>query len=1033
MNLLKQLLNRFLLIYLSGVLVIILGVSVVGLFTIDIPQTQAAATSLAYSNDPTTGHVGIYGANPVIGFNNPVGTWFRICNGGTCTGYAQSFTQPQQYGGFKWIFDGANHGDVLEAQPQGASGYAQCTLLIAGGYRYCNVGIPDDDGDGVPNVADSCPSQGSIGYGIDASGCPIIPPDTDGDGILDPNDSCPTQGSIGYGVDAVGCPIQPSPIPDTDGDGILNPNDACPNQGSIGYGIDAVGCPNPPPQTDRDGDGKPDSQDACPDNGDIGYGVDGNGCPNPTPTPFSGDRDGDSVLDNADNCPDEKGSRNNLGCPYRPDVCQVAFLAEVVYLRAGPSTAFPSQTSMSYHDRPILAINAVTNDLGEIWYELQGSAPLYVRSDLVLLGQVCDSIGIGQVIITATPTPPLPTDGYIPPEQQLAALGCAIQPGEYVENAPDYILVMIVESPDPCQAKYEVNNPVIIAPPMQVAHQYFDDTPEKERFFQRLLDCSTPVVDWVIQWVNSDEDEASLEQLIAQAGNSVCSSVDEWRSAPVIPLPADTPPQQAIEIGIIICSNAHLTQARYQHLRQYLMDIWGMTVTDVNCMAINSANRMNIPTESQLALYAKLRECQVINPLNTLETLIMTNNDAIDLTLSCDTFIEKLTCEDCPPIELPIELVSCVLNDADWGLMTLFLKNHMPLLTENQLDDLYRDINPCDAITTYLNTGIIRLPIELPPPADTTPSPEITPTLTPEASVNVVIDEPRIPQEILMELGFDKPNISGVELDTVGVIFVRDNTIFIREKGVEKAFDDDIIGEKYVPILFTVNNRRLLAYIVVNEGTARIRIINLSTNDSTFAQLSDLITPDHLAPLAYNGSLLVFTGIDPNGQSNLYGIPFSATKQDNIAVLLVNNAQNATAIEGLSAFVFEQPNAGDNIFLWIPGSQTLDPLDEGIEGACTSPVGERFGAKWRFWFLCDGLGAPILYVRDMQAREPLMYDINGIMPSKNPITSIALGELQGELFLEDGEMVYWYHKRDKTEKIVRFIPGASAIYTFSRE
>jgi len=37
------------------------------------------------------------------------------------------------------------------------------------------AGVVDTDGDGIPDDEDACPNQGSIGFGIRANGCPIIP------------------------------------------------------------------------------------------------------------------------------------------------------------------------------------------------------------------------------------------------------------------------------------------------------------------------------------------------------------------------------------------------------------------------------------------------------------------------------------------------------------------------------------------------------------------------------------------------------------------------------------------------------------------------------------------------------------------------------------------------------------------------------------------------------------------------------------------------------------------------------------------
>ncbi|HRF97883.1 MAG TPA: hypothetical protein PLZ51_21895, partial [Aggregatilineales bacterium] len=386
------------------------------------------------------------------------------------------------------------------------------------------------------------------GYGVGANGCPNNPPDTDGDGVLDPNDACPNQGSIGYGIYSNGCPIQPTVIPDSDGDGILDPNDDCPYEGDSGHGINSRGCPFPPPPPDSNGDGILDPNDACPNQGNQGYGVMGNGCPNPPPTPIVGDSDNDGTLDNVDQCSTIRGALNNSGCPYNPGFCQVAFLENEVNLRSGPALAFTSQIIKSYHDTPIRVVNILINSEGETWYELQGSIPLYVREDVVNFGEPCD-IGLPiqppTTTVTETPTP-APTEATaireIPPDTFLADLGCAIQPGETIDEA---ILALIVEAPDPCRAKSEFNYRPNLISYVESAKNYFDDDSEKQHFFDTLLTCNTTIVEWVIQWASSDENKSSLERLMQGISGDVCASMDTWRNAPQTPLPPNPPPQEA--------------------------------------------------------------------------------------------------------------------------------------------------------------------------------------------------------------------------------------------------------------------------------------------------------------------------------------------------------------------------------------------------------------------------------------------------------------------------------------------------------
>jgi len=116
----------------------------------------------------------------------------------------------------------------------------------------------DDDGDGVVNKDDACPTVAGIG---ELQGCPAK--DTDGDGIPDHKDKCPNEAGI---AELQGCPAK-----DTDGDGIPDHKDRCPNEAGI---AELQGCP----AKDADGDGVPDHLDKCPD---VKGAAEYNGCPPP--------------------------------------------------------------------------------------------------------------------------------------------------------------------------------------------------------------------------------------------------------------------------------------------------------------------------------------------------------------------------------------------------------------------------------------------------------------------------------------------------------------------------------------------------------------------------------------------------------------------------------------------------------------------------------------------------------------------------------------------------------------------------------
>ncbi len=161
---------------------------------------------------------------------------------------------------------------------------------VAGGrHRPEECPLLDDDGDGVLNGEDTCPTEAGS---ADAGGCP--PKDADGDGIEDAKDACPTEAGA---ADRQGCPLK-----DADGDGIEDAKDACPAEAGA---ADRQGCP----LKDADSDGIEDAKDACP--AEAGP-ADRQGCP-------VKDADQDGVEDSQDACPTEAGKPELRGCPEKDD------------------------------------------------------------------------------------------------------------------------------------------------------------------------------------------------------------------------------------------------------------------------------------------------------------------------------------------------------------------------------------------------------------------------------------------------------------------------------------------------------------------------------------------------------------------------------------------------------------------------------------------------------------------------------------------------------------------------------------------
>lgn len=138
----------------------------------------------------------------------------------------------------------------------------------------------DQDGDGIPDAIDKCPTEAEDADGFeDADGCPDL--DNDGDGVPDAIDKCPTLAEDRDGFkDDDGCPD-----PDNDGDGIPDVRDKCPNDPEDMDGFeDDDGCPD----LDNDGDGVPDAQDKCPTEKETRNGFeDEDGCPDAMPEKVS--------------------------------------------------------------------------------------------------------------------------------------------------------------------------------------------------------------------------------------------------------------------------------------------------------------------------------------------------------------------------------------------------------------------------------------------------------------------------------------------------------------------------------------------------------------------------------------------------------------------------------------------------------------------------------------------------------------------------------------------------------------------------
>ncbi len=176
----------------------------------------------------------------------------------------------------------------------GMSGQRIKTNTLWNNYRWpvrSASGLPDSDGDGVPDNADTFPND------------PNEWVDTDGDGVGDNGDAFPNN---------------PAEWLDTDGDGMGDNIDTHPNDPTLPVDTDQDGIPDfmdafpndPNETTDTDGDGVGDNGDAFPNDPNEWADTDGDGIGDNSddfpddPTEII-DTDGDGIGDNLDAFPDD--------------------------------------------------------------------------------------------------------------------------------------------------------------------------------------------------------------------------------------------------------------------------------------------------------------------------------------------------------------------------------------------------------------------------------------------------------------------------------------------------------------------------------------------------------------------------------------------------------------------------------------------------------------------------------------------------------------------------------------------------------
>jgi OmpA-OmpF porin, OOP family len=218
----------------------------------------------------------------------------------------------------------------LGGGPGLTEGYGSPAYRFVASFEWAPAYATDQDGDGVPDGEDACPSiPGVHTDDPKTDGCP---PDRDGDGVPDADDACPDVAGVHTDDPKTnGCP------PDRDGDGVPDADDACPDVAGVHTDDPKTnGCP-----ADEDGDGIPDSADACPKV--PGVHTDDpktDGCPPDL------DRGKEGVPNTEDACPDQPGPANadpkKNGCPLAFVEGKVIKITDQVKFRKNSAELDPS-------------------------------------------------------------------------------------------------------------------------------------------------------------------------------------------------------------------------------------------------------------------------------------------------------------------------------------------------------------------------------------------------------------------------------------------------------------------------------------------------------------------------------------------------------------------------------------------------------------------------------------------------------------------------------------------------------------------
>jgi hypothetical protein len=162
------------------------------------------------------------------------------------------------------------------------------------GTNDCNIEDMDDDGDGLDDLSDDCPTDAGEAVDTDGDGiCDNQDADDDNDGVYDYNDAMPLDPNEQFDADGDG--IGDNADDDDDNDGCTDDMDDMPYDDSdcVDTDGDGIGDTADP---DDDGDNVMDVDDPFPLDGDAWLDTDGDGDPDYTgDPPFLGNFEGGSI------------------------------------------------------------------------------------------------------------------------------------------------------------------------------------------------------------------------------------------------------------------------------------------------------------------------------------------------------------------------------------------------------------------------------------------------------------------------------------------------------------------------------------------------------------------------------------------------------------------------------------------------------------------------------------------------------------------------------------------------------------------